>query len=52
MQLFGRFGDDLLTDGPFNDVLDGEGGADTINCPNGGTDVTFNGESVGAGCEL
>ena len=40
MQLFGRLGDDLLVDGPFNDLLNGEGGTDTINCPNGGTNVS------------
>ena len=32
VQLFGRLGDDLLTDGPFNDLLNGEGGTDTANC--------------------
>jgi RTX calcium-binding nonapeptide repeat (4 copies) len=47
VQLFGRLGDDLLTDGPFNDLLNGEGGADTVSCPNGGTNVSLNNE-VGA----
>ena len=36
--LMGRAGADVLTDSPFNDTLDGGGGADTINCTNGGTD--------------
>ena len=36
--LMGRAGNDVLTDSPFNDTLDGGGGADTINCTNGGND--------------
>ena len=45
MQLFGRLGNDLLIDGPFNDLLNGEGGTDTANCPNGGTNVSVNNEA-------
>jgi RTX calcium-binding nonapeptide repeat (4 copies) len=45
VQLFGRLGDDLLTDGPFNDLLNGEGGTDTVSCPNGGTNVSINSEA-------
>ena len=44
VQLFGRLGDDLLTDGPFNDLLNGEGGTDTANCPGGGANVSLNNE--------
>ena len=49
VQLFGRLGDDLLTDGPFNDLLNGEGGSDTANCPNGGANVSL-GNEAGTGC--
>ena len=45
VQLFGRLGDDLLTDGPFNDLLNGESGADTANCPGGGANVSLNNEA-------
>ena len=48
VQLFGRLGDDLLTDGPFNDLLNGEGGTDTANC-SAGANVSVNNE-LGAGC--
>jgi hypothetical protein len=51
VQLFGRLGNDTLTDSPGDDFLNGEGGTDTINCPNGGTDVALNEEAGGAGCE-
>ena len=48
VQLFGRLGNDLLTDGPFNDLLNGEGGTDTANC-SAGANVSVNNE-LGAGC--
>ncbi len=44
VQLFGRAGDDTLTDGPGNDLLNGEADTDTANCPNGGTNVSINNE--------
>ena len=44
VQLFGRLGNDTLTDSPGNDLLNGEGGTDTANCPNGGTNVSLNNE--------
>ena len=37
--LFGRAGNDVLTDGPFDDLLNGNGGADTFNCSGGGDDT-------------
>jgi Domain of unknown function (DUF1929)/Bacterial Ig domain/RTX calcium-binding nonapeptide repeat (4 copies) len=37
--LFGRAGNDVLTDGPFDDLLNGNGGADTFNCTGGGDDT-------------
>jgi hypothetical protein len=39
VSLFGRDGTDTLTDSPFGDFMNGEGGADTYNCVNGGTDT-------------
>jgi Ca2+-binding RTX toxin-like protein len=39
VQLFGRLANDTLTDSPGDDLLNGEGGTDTGNCPNGGTNV-------------
>ncbi|MEK6328077.1 MAG: hypothetical protein AABM66_11230 [Actinomycetota bacterium] len=39
VSLFGRAGVDTLTDSAFGDYLNGEGGADTYNCPNGGSDT-------------
>ena len=39
VSLFGRGSTDTLTDGPFDDALNGGGGADTINCVNGGNDT-------------
>ena len=51
VQLFGRLGDDTLTDGPFGDLLNGEGGTDTANCTNGGTDTAIAIETNN-GCEL
>ena len=45
VSLFGRLGIDTLTDSTFGDFLNGEGGADTINCPNGGTNVSLSNES-------
>jgi hypothetical protein len=52
VQLFGRLGNDTLTDGPFDDLLDGEGGGtDTANCVNGGVDTRRNIE-VNNGCEI
>ena len=55
VQFFGRLGDDTLTDGPGDDLLDGEGGTDTANCTditggNGGTDTARNVETNN-GCE-
>jgi Ca2+-binding RTX toxin-like protein len=54
VSLFGRDGADTLTDSPFGDFLNGEGGADTINCPNGGTD-TYNvdpADTITGSCEI
>ena len=51
VQLFGRLGGDTLTDGPFDDLLNGEGGTDTANCTNGGTDTAIDIETNN-GCEL
>jgi hypothetical protein len=39
IELFGRLGADTLTDGPSGDFMNGEGGADTYNCTNTGTDT-------------
>jgi hypothetical protein len=52
--LFGRAGNDTLTDSAFGDFLNGEGGADTINCPNGGTDthVIDGSDTVTGSCEI
>jgi glucose/arabinose dehydrogenase len=36
--LYGKAGADVITDGPFDDALNGGGGPDTINCVNGGND--------------
>ena len=44
VQLFGRLGNDTLTDSLGDDLLNGEGGTDTANCPNGGTNVSLNNE--------
>jgi Ca2+-binding RTX toxin-like protein len=54
VQLFGRLGNDTLTDSPFDDLLDGEAGTDTINCPNGGTDSYRGAEVVNTpvSCEV
>ena len=51
VQLFGRLGNDILTDGPGNDLLNGEGGTDTANCITGGTDTAISIETNN-GCEL
>ena len=52
VQLFGRLGDDTLTDSTFDDLLNGEGGtADVANCTNGGTDTAV-GIETNNGCEL
>lgn len=51
VQLFGRLGDDTLTDGPGDDLLDGEGGTDTANCINAGNDTHRNIE-INNGCEI
>ena len=51
VQLFGRGGGDILTDGPFDDLLNGEDGTDTGNCTNGGTDTAISIETNN-GCEL
>jgi len=56
VQLFGRAGDDVLTDGPFDDLLNGEGNTtaspgNTANCINGGTDTALN-IQTNNGCEL
>ena len=51
VQLFGRLGNDTLTDRPFGDLLNGEGGTDTENCTNGGTDTAIAIETNN-GCEL
>jgi hypothetical protein len=51
VQLFGRLGNDTLTDSAFDDLLDGEGGTDTANCTNGGTD-THRGIETNNGCEI
>ena len=54
MSLFGRLGNDTLTDGPFGDYLNGEDGADQYNCPNGGTDtyVIDGADTVTGTCEI
>ena len=54
VSLFGRLGNDTLTDGPAGDFLNGEGGADAINCPNGGTDtyVIDASDTVTGSCEI
>jgi glucose/arabinose dehydrogenase len=39
VSLIGRAGNDILTDGPFDDLLNGNGGADTFNCTGGGSDT-------------
>ena len=54
VSLFGRAGTDTLTDSPFGDFLNGEGGADTINCTNGGTDtyVIDGSDTVNGSCEI
>jgi hypothetical protein len=54
VSLFGRLGNDTLTDSTFGDFLNGEGGADTINCPNGGTDtyVIDGADTVTGTCEI
>jgi hypothetical protein len=54
VSLFGRLGNDTLTDSAFGDFLNGEGGADTINCPNGGTDtyVIDGADTVTGSCEI
>jgi hypothetical protein len=54
VSLFGRLGDDKLTDSAFGDFLNGEGGADTINCDNGGTDtyVIDGADQVNGSCEI
>jgi Ca2+-binding RTX toxin-like protein len=52
VQLFGRLGNDTLTDSAFDDLLDGEGGTDTVNCPNGGTDSYRSAEVVNGACEM
>jgi hypothetical protein len=59
VSLFGRVGNDVLTDGPFGDFLNGEVGADTINCTNttggnGGTDtnVVDANDTVNGDCEI
>lgn len=51
VQLFGRAGNDVLTDSAFNDTLNGEADTDTGNCINGGTDTALNIE-INNGCEL
>jgi hypothetical protein len=54
VSLYGRDGADTLTDSPFGDFLAGQGGADTINCPNGGTD-SYNvdpADTVTGSCEI
>ena len=54
VSLYGRLGNDTLTDSPFGDFLGGQGGADTINCPNGGTD-SYNADpadTVTGSCEI
>ncbi len=51
VQLFGRLGNDILTDGPEDDLLNGEGGTDTANCVNGGIDTAIEIETNN-GCEL
>ena len=51
VQLFGRLGNDTLTDGPGDDTLNGEGGTDTANCTTGGTDTAIAIETNN-GCEL
>jgi hypothetical protein len=54
VSLFGRLGNDALTDSTFGDFLNGEGGADAINCPNGGTDtyVIDGADTVTGTCEI
>jgi len=54
VSLFGRAGNDVLTDSTFGDFLNGETGADTINCPNGGTDtyVIDGSDTVTGSCEI
>jgi Ca2+-binding RTX toxin-like protein len=54
VSLLGRAGADTLTDSPFGDFLNGEGGADTINCTNGGTDsyVIDGADTVHGSCEI
>ena len=54
MQLFGRLGDESLSDSAFSDLLDGEGGTDTAHCDGGigrGTDTHRNIEANN-GCEI
>jgi RTX calcium-binding nonapeptide repeat (4 copies) len=51
VQLFGRAGDDTLTDGPGDDLLNGEADTDTANCVNAGSDTAVNVETNN-GCEL
>jgi hypothetical protein len=45
VQLFGGLGDDFMIDSTFNDLLNGQDGTDTANCPNGGTNVSLNNEA-------
>ena len=54
VSLFGRLGNDVLTDSTFGDFLNGEAGADTINCTNGGTDtyVIDGADTVNGSCEI
>ena len=52
VQLFGRLGNDTLTDSTFDDLLNGEGGTDTANCTNGGTDTAISAETETGTCEL
>jgi hypothetical protein len=52
VQLFGRLGNDTLTDSPFDDLLDGEAGTDTANCVNGGSGDTHRNIETNNGCEL
>jgi hypothetical protein len=56
MQLFGRAGDDALTDSPFADLLNGETNGvtgDTVNCTSdatSGNDTVLNAETVNGTC--